>query len=104
MRLLIFVIVGIVISILGAFVGAAMTVFEKRRAPTHRPRRQSPPSHYKKPSRKKVVGPMAGVLGLSFFLLTLGYLAQNIIWGSVGFVLLFFGFGFLGAFLYQELF
>ena len=103
MRLIIFVIIGITIAALGAAVGAAMTVFQKRESPTHRPIRQTPPSHYEKPSRKKLVRPMATILGLSLLLLILGYLAQNVIWGAVGFVLLFFGFGVLGAFLYQEL-
>lgn len=47
---------------------------------------------------------MAGLLGVSVFLLIVGYTTTNIVAAAVGFLLLFFGFGLLGAFLFNEIF
>jgi ABC-type multidrug transport system permease subunit len=96
--------IGLILAILGALVGASTVVSQKRDTPTQRPERTQPSPHSQRPSRQELFLPMVGLLGVSFFLLIVGYTTINIVAAAVGFLLLFLGFGLLGAFLFNEIF
>ena len=68
-----FLLPGLVLAILGSFVGAAMVVSEKRNTPTERPQRDKPSSKSQRLSRKELFLPMASLLGVSVLLLIIGY-------------------------------
>jgi hypothetical protein len=99
-----FLIISVVVALLGAMVGASMVVVEKRKTPTARPQRTASNTSKIRPSRKELFIPMISVLGLSIFLLVIGYTTANFIAAAVGFLFLFFGFGLIGSFLFNELF
>lgn len=104
MNLSTFLIISVVIAVLGAMIGGSMVVVEKRQTPTSKPQRTGNNKTRTHTSRKQLFVPMISVLGLSIFLLVIGYINANIITSSVGFLLLFFGFGLFGSFLFNELF
>ena len=104
MNLSTFLIISVVIAVLGAMIGGSMVVVEKRQTPTSKPQRTGNNKTRTHTSRKQLFVPMISVLGLSIFLLVIGYITANIIISSVGFLLLFFGFGLFGSFLFNELF
>ena len=104
MKIEAYLISGGIIALLGTMIGASMVVTQNRETPTQRPQRVAPPANAQRPSRQSLFLPMCGVLGLSIFLLVLGYGTANIVAAAVGFLLLFFGFGLLGAFLFNSLF
>ena len=104
MKIEAYLISGGIIALLGTMIGASMVVTQERETPTQRPQRVAPPANAQRPSRQSLFLPMCGVLGLSIFLLVLGYGTANIVASAVGFLLLFFGFGLLGAFLFNSLF
>ncbi|MGB5593483.1 MAG: hypothetical protein WBM32_02145 [Crocosphaera sp.] len=104
MELWIFIVIALIISALGICVGGSMVVYQKRQTPTQRPQRTAPPSDLKKPSRKSLVVPLGSVLGVSLFLLIIGYGTMNIVAAAVGFLLLFLGFGLLGSFIFNQMF
>ena len=81
-----------------------MVVVQKRNTPTKRPERTETSPSYQRPSRKEIFLPMVSLLGVSLFLLIIGYTTSNIISAAVGFLLLFFGFGLLGSFLFNNIF
>lgn len=104
MKIEIYLIAGGVIALLGTMIGGAMVVTQNRETPTQRPQRVAPAPDAQRPSRKSLFLPMCGVLGVSIFLLVVGYGMANIVAAAVGFLLLFLGFGLLGAFLFNSLF
>lgn len=104
MKIEIFIIAGVIIALLGTLIGASMVVTQERPTPTQRPQRVAPSPNVQRPSRKSLFLPMSGLLGVSIFLLILGYGTANIVAAAVGFLLLFLGFGMLGAFLFNTLF
>lgn len=103
MSIQIFIIIGLVVAFLGSIIGASMVVTQQRATPTERPQRSEPPPDYNRPSQRKLFLPMVSFLGVSLFLLIVGYAASNIVAASVGFLLLFLGFGLLGSFLFNKI-
>ena len=102
-----FLFISLLVALLGAMFGASMVVVKKRPTPTDRPTRTARTegnTTRNRPTRKQVFRPMASLLGLSIFLLIIGYTTLNIIAFAVGYLFLFFGFGLLGTFLFNELF
>ena len=97
-------IISLVIALLGTIVGGSMVVTKKRQTSTDRPTRTRGNTNKNRPSRKQVFLPMISMLVLSIFLLFIGYTTLNIIAFAVGYLFLFFSFGFLGSFLFNELF
>lgn len=103
-ELWIFVVIGLIVAALGICVGGSMVAYKKRNTPTKKNRRTAPPLESSRPSRKSLVVPMGSVLGMSLFLLIIGYGTMNIIAAAVGFLLLFLGFGLVGSFIFNEIF
>ena len=106
MKIETYLIAGVIIALLGTIIGASMVVTQNRETPTQRPQRVAPPANAQRPSRQSLFLPLCGGLGLSILLLVLGLGlgTPNIVAAAVGFLLLFFGFGLLGAFLFNSLF
>jgi hypothetical protein len=99
MRIQIIIIISIVIALLGTMIGAAMVSVDKQKASTYIEGRLITDPNYKPPSRRKLFLPMVICLAISLALMIIGVQSGNIIGFSVGFLLLFIGFGLLGAFL-----
>ncbi len=102
-----FLFISVIVALMGAVLGASMVVVEKRQTPTARPTRTARTGENatrNRPTRKQIFRPMIGLLGLSIFLLIIGYTNLNIIAFAVGYIFLFFGCGLLGSFLFNELF
>ncbi|ACB49544.1 hypothetical protein cce_0192 [Crocosphaera subtropica ATCC 51142] len=104
MEFWIFVVIALIISALGICIGGSMVVYKKRQLPTQKPQRTAPSSHLQKPSRKSLILPMGGLLGVSMFLLIIGYGTMNIVAAAVGFLLLFLAFGLVGSFIFNQIF
>ena len=81
-----FLIIGVVVALLGTMLGGSMVVVQKRQTPTSKPQRTGDNTPRARPSRKQIFLPMISVLGLSIFLVVIGYTTANIIASSVGFL------------------
>ncbi len=106
MNLQIIIMASITIALLGTMIGTAMVALDKQQFIENKRKEQEWISHedalaqgYKPPPRKRLFLPMIICLGMSLALMIMGYKTGNIIGFSVGFLLLFIGFGLLGAFL-----
>jgi hypothetical protein len=97
-------IISLAVALLGIILGGSMVVTQKRQTPTARPTRSKADNNRTRPSRKQLFVPMISLLGLSIFLIVIGYKSLNIISFAVGYVFLFFAFGLLGSFLFNKLF
>lgn len=99
MQIQFIIIISIVIALLGTMIGAAMVSVDKQKASSYVNGRLVTDPNYRPPSRRKLFLPMSICLGISLALMIIGYQGGNIIGFSVGFLLLFIGFGLMGAFL-----
>ena len=99
-----FLVISVVVALLGTMIGAATVVVQKRQTSTDKPQRTVVSPTRTRPSRKQIFLPMISLLGLSIFLLLIGYTTANFIAFAVGFLILFLGFGLLGSFLFNKLF